>query len=368
MTPLSESAVRELAGFKGREGPVATLYLDVDGRRRPRKQDYERALARLVKDARDKDPHARDDLRRIEEHVKKGFDRSTTRGLAVFSDMADGLWSVHELPVSVRDQLVVNASPHVRQLESALERYSRFAVLLADRQRARVLVFELGVIVERSERFDALPRHEDDGGDYDRDHVHDHADAVAQRHLKAAAQAAFDLYQASPFDHLLIGAPDDIAGELERSLHHYLRDRIAGRVHVPIAASDADVRDAVLAAEEDVERRKEAVLVDRLRDAVGAGNGGVGGLKPTLAALFERRVDTLLVSEGFEAQGWRCGGCGHLATIGPTCASCGASMTKLDDVVEAAIEDALGQSCRVEMCRGNADLDVLGRVGALLRF
>jgi hypothetical protein len=43
-------------------------------------------------------------------------------------------------------------------------------------------------------------------------------------------------------------------------------------------------------------------------------------------------------------------------------------MEELDDVVEEAIDEALSQSCRVEICVGNADLDVLGRVGALLRY
>ena len=51
-----------------------------------------------------------------------------------------------------------------------------------------------------------------------------------------------------------------------------------------------------------------------------------------------------------------------------TCPSCGADMEAIDDVVEEAVEVALSQSARVEICVGNADLDVLGRVGALLRY
>jgi hypothetical protein len=43
-------------------------------------------------------------------------------------------------------------------------------------------------------------------------------------------------------------------------------------------------------------------------------------------------------------------------------------MEQVDDVVEEAVETALSQSARVEICVGNADLDVLGRVGALLRY
>jgi hypothetical protein len=37
-------------------------------------------------------------------------------------------------------------------------------------------------------------------------------------------------------------------------------------------------------------------------------------------------------------------------------------------VVEEAIEEALRQHCHVEICVDNADLDVLGRIGALLRY
>jgi hypothetical protein len=43
-------------------------------------------------------------------------------------------------------------------------------------------------------------------------------------------------------------------------------------------------------------------------------------------------------------------------------------MDQVDDVVEEAVQEALNQSCRLAMCQGNADLDVLGRIGAILRF
>jgi len=43
-------------------------------------------------------------------------------------------------------------------------------------------------------------------------------------------------------------------------------------------------------------------------------------------------------------------------------------MDEVPDVVQAAVDAALVQSCRVDVCVGNADLDVLGRVGARLRY
>ena len=172
----------------------------------------------------------------------------------------------------------------------------------------------------------------------------------------------------SGFDQLLVGAPGNIAGPLERTLHPYLRERIAARLNIPVSAREDEVREAAVAAEEEVLRRREAADVDRLRSAAGMGDGAVVGLDEVLKALVERRVDTLLVSDGFEAPGWRCSSCAFLASRGPSCPVCSTRMEQADDVVEEAMQEALTQSVHVEVCRENADLDVLGRIGALLRF
>jgi peptide chain release factor subunit 1 len=371
---LTEQAVRSLAGFKGEEAPVTSCYLDVDGSRFLRHQDYELELDRLLRQARARGNgdaatgSVAADLHRIEEYVKRGFDRSGVRGLALFSCTAHGLWKVVPLPVPVRSEVVVNHSPYVRPLEAVLDEYQRFGVLLADRQRARMFVLELGELVEKDELFEQLPRHDDDGGTWRKDHVRDHAAELAHQHLRHAADVAFHLFQEQPFDRLIIGAPEEIAGELARDLHPYLRDRLAARVSVPIAASDDEVRQAAMDVHAAVEREQEAELVARLREAVGAGQRGVAGLGPVLQALVERRVDTLLVSHGFAEPGWRCGACEFVAMVGRQCPVCEGTMHQVDDVVEEAVEDALNQSCKVEICVDNADLDVLGRIGALLRY
>ena len=371
--PIDESTIRELAGFKGKDAPVTSLYLDVDGRRRIRARDVEMALERMVRPARERQHREGQgslwaDLKRIEEHVKGGIERSHVRGLAMFSCSAHDFWEVLELAVPVRDRLVVNHTPYVRELEAVVARHPRFAVLLADRQRARLFLFHQGELLEKQEQLDLLPRHDDDGGQLGKDQVAGHAAAAAHRHLKHAAAAAFALHQEQGYDHLVLCGPDEITAELERELHAYLRSRIAGRIHLAVHAADDEIRQTAEEVEAAVERDREAAVVDRLRQAVGSGNGGVAGLQPVLDALVARRVDTLLVSEGFEAPGWRCPQCAWVGTRGRRCPLCSADMEPVEDVVEEAVEEALAQACRVSVCRDNADLDVLGRVGALLRY
>jgi peptide chain release factor subunit 1 len=367
---LTEDTIRILAAFQSPDAPVVSLYLDVDGRRRPRPQEYERQLDRMVRDALSSfnggRPAAKD-LERIAAHVRGGLDRSRVRGLALFSCEAAGLWEVLELPMPVCDQLVVNRSPQVAQLERLTQEHDRFGVLLADRQRARVLVIEMGELAHGGALFDELPRHEDDRGEWDKDHVHGHQAVAAQHHLRRAGQLAFSIFKRTGFDHLVLSAPEEVLAELERELHSYLRERIVARLSIPTTASDDDVRQAVLRVEEQVERDREAALVRSLRDRLGVGTA-VAGLRPVLEALLERRVEALLVSAGFATAGWRCPRCTALAERGRTCPVCSAAMDLVDDVVEEAVGDAVLRSCRVVTCVDSADLDVVGRIGALLRY
>lgn len=371
MVNLNEDTVRELAGVSGGGGPVVSCYLDVDGRRYPRRQDYEAQLEHLVRRARargEANGAVAADLARITEHVHGGFDRAETRGLALFSCQASGFWKALPLSVAVRNQIVVNQSPAVGQLEQLLHAYERIGVLLVDRQQARFLVYELGVLVERAELFDELPRDYDHRGERERGDTQHHVDDLVDQHLRRAAAVAFTAFQDAEYAHLLVGAPAELAGALEGHLHPYLTERLGGRLAVPVTASATALREAVLEAEDGLVRERETKVVERLREAVGAGRKAVAGLDDVLRALVERRVELLVVSEGYSEGGWRCPGCSHLAAVGRRCPLCGTDMVEVADVVEDALEEALLQSCRIEICVGNADLDVLGRIGALLRY
>ncbi|MFZ6006009.1 MAG: hypothetical protein ACOYXM_18970 [Actinomycetota bacterium] len=371
MAVLTEAAIRELAGIRGEVAPITSCYLDVDGRRLVRHQDVEHELEGMLRGARQQaNGHAsvHDDLRKIEAFVRGGLDRSETRGLAIFACSAANLWEVIELPVPVRSKVVINHVPAVGQLESVVQEHEPIAVLLADRQRARLFVFEMGRLVERTELIDELPRDYDQRGMRERGTPEHHIEELAHQHLRHAARAAFDLWQARGFHHLAIGAPDSIASELESALHPYLRERLCGRVHVAVGASHAEVRTAAETVEASVERQREAALVSRLREAAATNRRGVAGLAVTLTALNERRAERLIVSKGYSEEGWRCPQTGALAMVGPTNAANGVKMERVGDVVEEAIEEALSQGLPVTICVSNADLDVLGRIGALLRY
>lgn len=368
MTVITEDAIRSLAAIRS-DGPVTSCYLDVDGSRHVRQADYERVFDSMVRRARvnGTEPPADADLERIDRRIRDGFDRSRVRGVAVFSSVADDLWEVVELPVPVRSQLVVNAAPAVAQLEAVVQESASIGVLAADKIRARVFVFRLDELLEHTELTDDVGRDYDTVGEHDRGGVEEHREELEHQHLRHAADLLWSAYQAHGFDHVVLAVPDQYSSELEADLHPYLRERLRGSLELEPSASRSAIRDAVLEVAAKIERDREREVVDELRAAVGAGQKAVAGLDDVLDALAGRRVERLVVSDGFEHEGWLCPACGRAATVGREC-PCGAEMSHVDDVVEHALDDALAHSGRVDVCRDNADLDVLGRIGAFLHY
>ncbi len=369
MPAITEDEIRTLAAIRSEAPAITTCYLDVDGSRYVRQSDYERVLDNMLRRTRNNGigESTERDLARIEKYVKAGFDRSRVRGIAMFSSAAHDLWQVVELPVSVRSELVVNSAPAVGQLEAVVQQATTIGVVAVDKTHARAFVYRLGELVGQSEITSEVGRDYDTTGEHDRGGVEEHRDAMLQQHLRAAASLAWSMHQTHPLDHVVIAASDKIATNLEAHLHPYLRERLRHRLGVEPSASQSEIRDAALRVATRIEVEREAARVDELRAAVSAKGRGVAGIDAVLGALTDQRVDRLLVSNGYSTSGWHCPECGRLATVGRTC-NCGAEMEHLDDVVEHAVDEALAQSCHVDVCIDNADLDVMGRIGALLRY
>lgn len=370
MPPITQLDVRELASWRGGE-LVTTCYLDVDGRRFVRQQDLEREVDSVVRRARARvngnaSVHA--DLDRVVAFVRGGVDRSHTRSLAIFACHADDYWRVVPLPVGVPSRVIVGSAPAIAPLEAALQDRERVGALLVDRHRARLLVVGWDGIDEEHELYDEpAPRAQGDhAGDRDRSARTGTREPVAAV-ARGVARAVWDLHERVPVDRLLLGGSDDVVNEVERALHPYLRERVSGRLTLAASASPGEVHRAARAQAIEIERAREGELVERLRSTAAAGGRAVAGLDATLDAVSTARVERLLVSHGYGDDGWRCPTCARLARTGPTC-SCGARMHAVEDVVSEAVDDALGASAAVDVCVGNADLDVLGRIGAFLRF
>jgi hypothetical protein len=374
MTQLDQALVRSLAEWTP-DVPVTSVYLSVDGRRYPRKRDYEirlEGLMRAVQEraaalASDERSSVDGDCDAIDRFVREGFERGSTRGLAMFSATRAGLWRAIALPRPVRDHADVGPQPNVLPLEALLETYPTTCTALVDFEKARLFLTHLGRIEEISEIDDDVPNRHDQGG-WAQMRLQRHVDELRQKHLKHVADALFRLRDRRRFDRLILAGSHEVVAELERDLHDYLVKLVVARVVLPMAASAQEVLERSTALDEELEAARERSAAQRLAQAVAAGRGAVGGLDDVLAVLSEARASEVLVEGELRRPGAVCTVCGRLAARNGACAACRARTEPVPDVVEAGVAMALRQGCRVETVTQDGLLAEVGGIGAFLRF
>lgn len=370
---IDRDFLRKLAEWRANGAPVSSLYLDVDGRRYPRKQDYllraEQLCHQIKKEAEPLDRGARLSVAKDAEKILgwlEGLDRGQCRGVAVFSCSSAGLWEEVMVSRPVMDRAMLADHPYVLPLEALVETYQTFCTVLVDREKARIFVAKMGRIREETGVFDEVPGRHDQGGwsqaRYQR-HIEDHV----VRHLRHVSEELLRYFKRKGFDYLILAGPDEVVAEFERDLHDYLKRRIATRLTLPVTASAAEVLERSIQVEEQVEARREGELVKRVTAEAAAGRQAVIGLERVLAALNDSRIDTLVVPFGRTVEGVRCTNCDWLGTSGTVCMACGGATEKVADVVESAVAKAIRQSSRVETVTNWNGRD-RAEVGALLRY
>jgi peptide chain release factor subunit 1 len=137
-----------------------------------------------------------------------------------------------------------------------------------------------------------------------------------------------------------------------------------------MTASPKEVQERALAVVEDLNKREEANLIEKLKGEALSGNLGVIGLEDTLHAWQAGQVLTLLINEDFHAPGRRCSRCGSLTIREESCPYCEHTLEPLGDVVEELINRAFLGNTEIKFIAGESKeaLAEMGSIGALLRF
>lgn len=371
--------LEELRSFESGDFLVASLYLNVDGNKYPKKE-YTISLKSLFKQSRKeigkktKSRQAKDaieeDLRKMERFVLYDFQRANHKGLAVFSCSGKEFWQVYRLPRPVCDTLIIDRDSYTRPLAALLNECHRYCTVLVDHKRARIFEVYLGDIKEHSFIFEDVPSKAREARWYgpEERRIERHTDDLLRHHYKKVSEVTLDFFKRKLFDWLILGGPLKAVQEFEDTLHPYLKEKIVDRVFMNLSLPVGEVLERTLQIENKVEREYEGRLVQQLMNQIGSSGLGVGGLSDTLFILSQGQVHILLVGDGFKAPGLVCGECKYMAIDTKNCPVCGTKLTKVPDIIGEAICMAIAQNCQVRHISENTDLEKLGNVGALLRF
>lgn len=375
---LEAGTARRLAEVDG--GPVLSLYVDLEPSEFATPPARSAQLRSLLDEAgrrlraaglpHEQQSALRRDLDEVATHLERqGFPANGAAALAVFRSSAAGLFDIVKLPRPTAPRVVIDDAPYVEPLVEAAPA-GDWCVLLVNRKVGRILrgtAERLDEVV----RVDSATHSQHDQGGWSQRRYQRSVDKEASDHVRGVLDTLFRRFQLRNFDHLLVGAPQELAGDVEAGLHPYLRERLRGRLDIDVEnPGPAEVTAVAAPAIERCEAAREREALDRLVAGVAREGGlGAGGLGAVLGALAERRVETLLIEEGFTAPGVCCPACGWLGTEAEsTCPADGAATVRREDVVERMVERALEQSAQVLVVRRHPDLGPIGHVGAVLRF
>src|SRR5256714_15693779 len=146
-----ERIIDRLAEFEPVDLPVVSLYLNAQANEQGR-QDFERFLRKEFSErARTYKAHtpAREsferDVERISEYLANEL-RPETNGIAIFACAgANDFFEAAQLSAPIEShRLYIYNQPHLYPLARVMDQYPRYAVLVADTNRARLFVFGRG--------------------------------------------------------------------------------------------------------------------------------------------------------------------------------------------------------------------------------
>jgi peptide chain release factor subunit 1 len=365
--------LRGLAELRLDRPVVLSLYLNLDPSQfatpPARKTSVRSLLDEAERRVRERNSLTHDDrmalqasLERATAFLENDLPSDGAHALAVFASEPNGLFEALKLPRSVPNRVAIGHSPLVGPL-ARLARRERWCLALVNRRDARIFRGSPDGLREIQQIHDDVSGQHDQGG-WSQARYQRGIEKEKDDHLKDTGDALMRHFKRQPFERLIVGGPREVVTDFEQKLHHYLRERLAGRIEVDVRSNPDQVLGAARPLIEKLEQEREQEALDRLAER------GACGLEDVLPPLNERRVELLILDEQFGGvTGVQCLQCGWLGLEGDRCPADGSELAELEDLTEAMIELSVQQAADLLAVRHERGaLDAHGGAAALLRF
>lgn len=370
MTP---EALAELVGFEVTGQRVLSVVLGLDPERQI-ERDYLVVFRNLVREqAGNLDDEGRKELEIEAERVETFLTQTPPEGLGVliYSCTPAGFWRVYYLPEAPADAVYFTPKPRLRPALDLLDENERYAVVLADRDSARILIVSQRDIEDWWQLQSVVPGRHKQGGwsqaNFQRSH-----DKAVDDHLKSVRDHLTQMDSEMAFNRIAIGGPTETTARFMNLLPAALREQVIDTFAIEMFATDAEVMERTRTMAAEAEREGESVIVEQAINDAAAGGPAASGLDATLLAVSNAQVGLLVVEGNLVATGGTCPSCGRLAAgDGARCPACGAELSAVDDIVEYAIGRVIMAGGGVELVHGAAATRLqaeAGGIGALLRY
>jgi peptide chain release factor subunit 1 len=376
-----ERIIDRLAEFEPVELPFISLYLNAQANEHGR-QDFGRFLRKEFSErSRTYAAHtpARESFERDAERIKDYLAnelRPETNGVAVFACAGAGdFFEAVQLAAPVENhRLYIYDQPHLYPLARVVDQYPRYAVLVADTNRARLFVFGRGKALQRDEVRNVKTRGARIGG-WSQMRYQRHLEQYHLQHAKEVVEQLEAAVREDGIEHIILAGDAVIIPKLKEQLPKAVADKVVDVLSLDINAPEHEILEESLEAMRRYDAQTDAEKVGRLLDEYRAGGLAVVGSQDTLEALATGQVEELIVaarqqqiegdredvailSDSEVAEPVVAGHDGAIADLEPD------SVIVADDLVTRARQTG----ARITFIEDASLLEDVGGCGALLRY
>lgn len=295
------------------------------------------------------------------------------KGLVLFSDSKQDFWWQRDLQVEVPTDGRWAEKLWVRPLLELLEDHDTYAVVLTDKQRARLLVVDATGMEQHAEILSEVPnKHATTGTDHIMSQTNMQRDHT--QHVKAHMHHVIDELTAVVdrlnLSRIVIGGPVEATSVLTNELPKRLQQMIIGTIAAPLDANYERLSNELQKVQQLSEHEDEARMVEAMITAAMKGDRAVLGIGETLSAIQQQRVYRLIVARDYHLEGKECNSC-HVLVVDADaqCSFCGGDLQPALDLINRASHRVIEQAGKVQIVSGAAADKLAGTgVGAVLRF
>lgn len=302
-TTAPDKLLERLLNYDPVPAPVISLYLDARADQHGqqnflpfvRKQFSERSKS--YENQSDDQKSFEDDFVRIMRYVESEV-RPSVQGLAIFACSADNNWfevGLFDAPFE-RNRLFVSDRPHLYPLARLVDQYRRYAVVLADTNRAQIFVFAAGRAVEQEQVENVKTKHAKVGG-WSQARYQRHEKNYHIQHAKEVVEMLEKIVRDENVEHIVLAGDEaTVIPLLRQEMPKTLEEKVIDALSLGIDTPEHELLEESLTAFRRHDSLTDMEKVERLLNEYRADDLGVAGVPETLAALSNGQVEEMLIA------------------------------------------------------------------------
>src|ERR1041384_7837434 len=302
-TTLPEKLLKKLLDFEPVDAPVISLYLDARADQHGQQNFLpfvRKQLTNRIKsydNQSDEQTSLEEDFVRIVRYLESDVPASV-QGLAIFAcSKAKDWFEVGQVDAPFeRNRLFVSDRPHLYPLARLIDQYRRYAVVLADTNRAQIFVFAAGRAMEREAVENVKTKHTKIGG-WSQSRYQRHEQNYHLKHAKEVVDMLERIVREEGIEQIILAGDEaTVIPLLREQMPKPLEEKVIDALSLGINTPQHELLDESLTAFRRFDSLTDMQKVERLLNEYRADDLGVAGVPETLAALSNGQVEEMLLA------------------------------------------------------------------------